>query len=107
LCKELKSWASEYELRIPTTVKVPLAVLMQVYQSLTQRLLALGLNDGSVELALTDYEVDAENSAIQEMLSMLATLNVPVWLDDYASRSDNLTYLERWKLYGVRMSFNK
>ena len=107
LCNELKSWASEYELRIPITLRVPLAVLMQLYQPLIQRLLALGLNDGSLELALTDYEVDAENSAIQEMLSMLATLNVPVWLDNYASRSDNLTYLELWKLHGVRLSFSK
>src|SRR5690606_39817441 len=61
LCNELKSWASEYELRIPITLKVPLAVLMQLYQPLIQRLLALGLNDGSLELALTNYEVDAEN----------------------------------------------
>lgn len=107
LCNELKSWASEYELRIPITLKVPLAVLMQLYQPLIQRLLALGLNDGSLELALTNYDVDAENSAIQEMLSMLATLNVPVWLDNYTSRSDNLTYLELWKLHGVHLSFSK
>lgn len=106
LCRELQSWASDYTLRIPVTLSIPLTILKQLYQAFIRNLLASGLSDGSVQLAVADYEHAMTSQTTQEMLSVLATLGIPVWLDNYVGVAENLGLLECWKLYGVRLSFD-
>ncbi|MCQ9617599.1 EAL domain-containing protein [Paenalcaligenes niemegkensis] len=106
LCDELQSWANDYKLHMPVTLSVPLPVLMRLHEPWMQKLQSQRLNDGSVAFAITEYNVDVKNEATQQMLSALAALGIPVWLDNYVGSAENLLYLEQWRIYGVRVLFN-
>ena len=106
LASELASWASDYSLRMSVTLSIPLRVLERNYPSLIQKTLALGLNDGRLELAVMGYEVDVNHLTTQTMLHDFAAIRVPVWLDKYVGTAENLSYLEQWEIRGVRLSYD-